>query len=275
MVSKSIFQNKEDKSTKKSEHAALMTVIGPGNLLILLGIVVFLVGVIIYSITVPINITTTMDAVASYGEGTAQVVVENEGVLTQLSVSNGDYVKRGDLLGVVTTEGGEAQITSGAVLTDLEKSKVKRQTMIIAMESGVVSGLSFQDGAFLPKNTTLCQIVKRENEATTVVILAYSSYEQAINVKQGDRAFVAVESAATDEYGYLIGIVRSVQLSGLSQDQESPIEMQIIIDPKVDDQGNYIWTKENNGFSGEITVGTSASATIFTDQLYLIDLIIS
>jgi len=274
-VSKSIFKNKEDKSTKKSEHAALMTVIGPGNLLILLGIIIFLVGVIIYSITVPINITTTMDAVVSYGEGTAQVVVENEGILSQLSVSNGDYVKRGDLLGVLTTEGTAAQITSGAVLNDQEKSLVKRQTMIVAMESGVVADLSFQDGAFLPKNSTLCQIVKRENEETTVVVLAYSSYEQAINVKQGDRAFVAVESAATDEYGYLRGIVRSVQLSGLSQDQESPIEMQIIIDPKVDDQGNYIWTKENNGFSGEITAGTSASATIFTDQLYLIDLIIS
>jgi hypothetical protein len=274
-VSKSIFKNKEDKSTKKSEHAALMTVIGPGNLLILLGIIIFLVGVIIYSITVPINITTTMDAVVSYGEGTAQVVVENEGILSQLSVSNGDYVKRGDLLGVLTTEGTAAQITSGAVLTDQEKSLVKRQTMIVAMESGVVADLSFQDGAFLPKNSTLCQIVKRENEETTVVVLAYSSYEQAINVKQGDRAFVAVESAATDEYGYLRGIVRSVQLSGLSQEQESPVEMQIIIDPKVDDQGNYIWTKENNGFSGEITAGTSASATIFTDQLYLIDLIIS
>lgn len=274
-MSKSIFKNKEDKSTKKSEHAALMTVIGPGNLLILLGIIIFLVGVIIYSVTVPINITTTMDAVVSYGEGTAQVVVENEGILSQLSVSNGDYVKRGDLLGVLTTEGTAAQITSGAVLTDQEKSLVKRQTMIVAMESGVVADLSFQDGAFLPKNSTLCQIVKRENEETTVVVLAYSSYEQAINVKQGDRAFVAVESAATDEYGYLRGIVRSVQLSGLSQEKESPIEMQIIIDPKVDNQGNYIWTKENNGFSGEITAGTSASATIFTDQLYLIDLIIS
>ncbi|PKM61761.1 MAG: hypothetical protein CVU99_02005 [Firmicutes bacterium HGW-Firmicutes-4] len=274
-MSKSIFKNKEDKSTKKSEHAALMTVIGPGNLLILLGIIIFLVGVIIYSITVPINITTTLDAVVSYGEGTAQVVVENEGILSQLSVSNGDYVKRGDLLGVLTTEETAALITSGAVLTDQEKSLVKRQTMIVAMESGVVADLRFQDGAFLPKNSTLCQIVKRENEETTVVVLAYSSYEQAINVKQGDRAFVAVESASTDEYGYLRGIVRSVQLSGLSQDQGSPIEMQIIIDPKVDDQGNYIWTKENNGFSGEITAGTSASATIFTDQLYLIDLIIS
>ena len=41
-MSKSIFKNKEDKNTKKSEHAALMTVIGPGNLLILLGIIIFL-----------------------------------------------------------------------------------------------------------------------------------------------------------------------------------------------------------------------------------------
>jgi hypothetical protein len=138
-VSKSIFQNKEDKNTKKSEHAALMTVIGPGNLLILLGIIIFLVCVVIYSMTVPINITTTLDAVVSYGEGTAQVVVENEGILTQLSVSDGDYVKRGDLLGVVTVENTAAQITSGAVLTEEEKSRFKRQTMIVAMESGMIA----------------------------------------------------------------------------------------------------------------------------------------
>ena len=274
-MSKSIFKNKEDKSTKKSEHAALMTVIGPGNLLILLGIIIFLVCVIIYSITVPINITTTLDAVVSYGEGNVDVVVENEGILSQLSVSNGDYVKRGDLLGVLTTESTAAQITNGAVLSEEEKSKVKRQTMIVAMESGVVAGLRFEDGAFLPKNSTLCQIVKRENEDTTVVVQAYSSYEGAINVKQGDKVFVALESVNNDKYGYLRGIVRSVSLSGLAQDQERPIEMLIIIDPKVDDQGNYIWTKENNGFSGEITAGTSGTATIFTDQLYLIDLIIS
>lgn len=274
-MSKSIFQNKEDKNTKKSEHAALMTVIGPGNLLILLGIIIFLVCVVIYSMTVPINITTTLDAVVSYGEGTAQVVVENEGILTQLSVSDGDYVKRGDLLGVVTVENTAAQITSGAVLTEEEKSRFKRQTMIVAMESGMIAGLNFGDGAFLPKNSTLCQIVKRENEDTTVVVLAYSSYEDAINVKQGDPVFVAVESASTDDYGYLRGIVRSVKRSGLTQDQENPLEMQIIIDPKVDDQRNYIWTKKNNGFSGEITTGTSASAIIFTDRLYLIDMIIS
>ena len=79
----------------------------------------------------------------------------------------------------------------------------------------------------------------------------------------------------SDQYGYLRGIVRSVSLSGLAQDEESPIEMLVIIDPKVDDQGNYIWTKENNGFNGEIIAGTSGTATIFTDQLYLIDLIIS
>lgn len=275
MVNKSIFRNKADKGTPKSEHAALMTVIGPGNLLILLGIIIFLVGVMIYAVTVPINITTTTDAVVAYGEGTVDVVVENEGILSQLAVSNGDYVTRGDLLGVLTTEATATWVNNGAVLTDQQKSLVKRQTMIVAMESGVISNLNFQDGAYIPKNSTLGKIVKRENEDTTVVVQAYSSYEGAVNVKQGDKVFVDLESVNSDQYGYLRGIVRSVTLSGLSQDEESPIEMLIIIDPKVDDQGNYIWTKENNGFSGEITAGTSGTATIFTDQLYLIDLIIS
>lgn len=274
-MSKSIFKNKEEKTSKKSEHAALMTVIGPGNLLILLGIIIFLVCVVIYSITVPINITTTLDAIVSYGEGTVQVVVENEGILTQLAVSDGDYVQRGDLLGVVTIEGSAALFANGSVLTDDEKSRLKRQTMIVAMESGMVSGLSFEEGAFMPKNSNFCQIVKRENEDTTVVVLAYSSYEDAVNVKQGDYVFVAVESASTDQFGYLRGVVRSIQRSSIASESANPIEMQIIIDPKLDNQGNYIWTKENNGFSGEITAGTAASATIFTDRLYLIDLIIS
>lgn len=274
-MSKSIFKNKDDKNTKKNEHAALMTVIGPGNLLILLGITIFLVCVIIFSVTVPINITTTLDAVVSYGEGSVDVVVENEGILSQLSVSNGDYVQRGDLLGVITTAATVAPISNGAILTDQEKSLVKRQTMIVALENGVISGLNYQDGAYLAKNSTFGQIVKKENKDTAVVVQAYSSYEGAINVKQGDKVFVALESVNSDKYGYLRGVVRSVQLSGLSQDATSPIEMLIIIDPKVDAQGNYIWTKENNSFTGEITAGTSGSATIFTDKLYLINLIIS
>lgn len=273
-MNKSIFQNKQDKGTKKSEHAALMTVIGPGNLLILLGIAIFLVGVIIFSVTVPINMTTTMDGVVAYGEGTVDVVAENEGILSQVSVSNGDYVQRGDLLGVLTTGGTASPIANGAVLTEEEKSRVKRETMIVAMESGVIAGLNNQDGAYLPKNSTLCKIVKKENENTAVVVLAYSSYEGAINVKQGDKVFVALESVPSDQYGSLRGVVRNVKLSGLATDTENPIKMEITIDPKVDDQGNYIWTRENNGFSGVISAGTSASATIFTDQLYLIDLII-
>ncbi|MBU4440005.1 MAG: HlyD family efflux transporter periplasmic adaptor subunit [Acetobacterium sp.] len=274
-MNKSIFQNKDDKSTKKNEHSALMTVIGPGNLLILLGITIFLVCVIIFSVTVPINMTTTLDAVVSYGEGNVDVVVENEGILSQVAVSNGDYVQRGDLLGVITTEATATPISNGAVLTDQQKSMVKRQTMIVAPENGVVSGLNYQDGAYLAKNSTFCQIAKRENKDTTVVVQAYSNYEGAINIKQGDKVFVALESVNSDKYGYLRGVVRSVQLSGLSQDETSPVEMLIIIDPKVDAQGNYVWTKENNGFTGEITAGTSGSATIFTDKLYLIDLIIS
>ena len=88
MVNKSIFRNKADKGTPKSEHAALMTVIGPGNLLILLGIIIFLVGVMIYAVTVPINITTTTDAVVAYGEGTVDVVVENiSGIRDQFLVA--------------------------------------------------------------------------------------------------------------------------------------------------------------------------------------------
>jgi len=147
--------------------------------------------------------------------------------------------------------------------------------MVVAMESGVISGLNVQDGAYLAKNSTLCQIVKRENENTTVVVLAYSSQEGAVNVKKGDKVFIALEAAPSDKYGYLRGVVRNVQLSGLTQDENKSTEIEIIIDPKVDAQGNYLWTKENNGFSGEISEGTSGSATIFTDKLYLIDLIIS
>ncbi len=274
-MSKSIFRNKEDKASPKSEHSALMTVIGPSNLLILLGITIFLICVVVFSITVPINMTASFDVLVSYGEGTVDIVIENEGVLSQVAVSNGDYVQRGDLLGVITNQEISAQLLNGSLLTLDEQSKIKRQTMIVATESGVVSGLNVQDGAYLSKNGTLCQIVKRENENTTVVVLAYTDQEGVINVKKGDMVFVALESAPSDKYGYLKGIVRNVQPSGLAQDATKSTEIEIIIDPKVDDQGNYIWTKENNGFSGEIIAGTYGSATIFTDKLYLVDLIIS
>lgn len=252
-----------------------MTVIGPGNLLILLGIVIFLVGVIVFSVTVPINMTTNLGGVVAYGEGSVNVTTESEGILTQLSVSNGDYVQRGDILGVLTTEGAVSAVNNAVTMNDEEKSKLKRETMIVALESGVIIGLNYQDGEYLAPNTQLCQIVKKENKDTSVVVLAYSTYETAQNIKQGDKVFIELESAPTDKYGYLRGVVRNVKLSSIKQDKENPIEMQILIDPKVDDQGNYIWTKENNGFTGEITEGTSCTATVFTDKLYLINLVIS
>lgn len=274
-MNKSIFQKQEKKSSKKNEHAALMTVIGPANLLILLGIIIFLGSVIIFSVTVPINITTIMKAVVAYGEGSVDVVVENEGVLSEVTVSNGDYVERGDLLGVITTPVAATSIANGAVLSDQEQSMVKRQTMIVASENGVITELNDKEGAYLPKNRTLCQILRKENKDTAVVIQAYTDQEGAANVKQGDKVFVALDSINSDKYGYLRGVVRSVQMSSFSQDEESLLTMRIIIDPKVDDQGNYIWTKENNGFSGEIIAGTYGSVTIFTDKLYLVNLIIS
>ncbi|MBK5244502.1 MAG: biotin/lipoyl-binding protein [Eubacteriaceae bacterium] len=273
-MKESIFKKKEDKSTQKNEHAALMTVIGPKNLLILLGIGIFLISVIIFSITVPINITTVMGSTVSYGEGTVNVTAENEGILTDINVSEGDYVQKGDLLGVVTNENLWSQVANGAVLTDVEQSKIKRQTMIVAMDSGVIKGLNYQEGEYLPKNSTFCQIIKRENINTAVVILTESSYAAAQNVKQGDLVFIALESAPSNQYGYLRGVVRNVKANGASQDGGNNRAMAIIIDPKVDAQGNYMWTKENNGFNGEISEGTSCIATIFTDKLYLINLII-
>ncbi|HEY5557249.1 biotin/lipoyl-binding protein, partial [Acetobacterium sp.] len=134
-MKESIFKKKGDKSTTKNEHAALMTVIGPKNLLILLGIGIFLVSVIIFSITVPINITQVMDSTVSYGEGTVNVVAENEGLLTEINVSEGDYVQKGDLLAVVTSQGMVSQLSNTAGLTEIEKSNIKRQTMIVAMDS--------------------------------------------------------------------------------------------------------------------------------------------
>lgn len=273
-MKESIFKKKEDKSTKKNEHAALMTVIGPKNLFILLGIAIFLISVIIFSITVPINITTIMGSTVSYGEGTVNVVAENEGILTEINVSEGDYVQKGNLLAVMTTQDLVSQLSNADGLTEIEKSNIKRQTMIVAMDSGVIKELNYQEGEYLPKNSAFCQIIKRENANTTVVFLAESSYEAAQNVKRGDKVFIALESAPSDQYGYLRGIVRNVKANGASQDGGNNLDMRIIIDPKVDDQGNYVWTKENNGFNGEIGEGTSCTATIFTDKLYLINLII-
>lgn len=273
-MKESIFKKKGDKSTTKNEHAALMTVIGPKNLLILLGIGIFLVSVIIFSITVPINITQVMGSTVSYGEGTVNVVAENEGLLTAINVSTGDYVQKGDLLGVLTNENLGSQVSSGAVLTDVEKNKIKRQTMIVAMDSGVIKGLNYQEGEYLAKNSIFCQIIKRENANTAVVILAESSYQAAQNVKQGNMVFIALESAPSAQYGYLKGVVRNVKANESSSDGKKDLVMEIIIDPKVDDQGNYVWTKENNGFNGVISEGTSCTSTIFTDKLYLINLII-
>ena len=273
-MKESIFKKKEDKSTKKNEHAALMTVIGPKNLLILLGIGIFLISVIIFSITVPINMTTIMGSTVSYGEGTVNVVAENEGSLTEINVSEGDFVQKGDLLAVVTSQGLVSQLSNADGLTEIEKSTIKRQTMIVAMDSGVIKGLNYQEGEYLAKNSTFCQIIKRENANTAVVILAEASFEAAQNVKQGDKVFIALESAPSGQYGYLRGVVRNVKANGVSQDGGNNLDMRIIIDPKVDDQGNYVWTKENNGFNGEIGEGSSCTATIFTDKLYLINLII-
>ncbi|MBC3796944.1 HlyD family efflux transporter periplasmic adaptor subunit [Acetobacterium tundrae] len=274
-MSKSIFQKKEDKSTKKNEQAALMTVIGPKNLLILLGILIFLIGVVIFSVTVPIKITTTMAATIAYGEGAVGVVGQNEGVLTEITVSEGDYVNKGDLLGVVTMESLGSEFSTGIGLTDEEKSKVKRQTMIYATESGVVEELNYQEGETLQKNAVFCQIEKTEGENTPSVIIAYSTYEAAQTIQSGDAVYIALETAPTAEYGYLKGVVRNVQINKATENVQNPLQMKIIIDPKVDDKGTYIWTKDNNGFNGQIKIGTSCQTTIFTDKYYLINLIIS
>src|SRR5665647_573845 len=140
-----------------------MTVIGPRNLLILLGIGIFLISIIIFSITVPINITTVMGSTVSYGEGTVNVVAENEGLLTEINVSEGDYVQKGDLLAVVTSQGMVSQLSNTAGLTEIEKSNIKRQTMIVAMDSGAIKELNYQEGEYLLKDSTFCQIIKREN----------------------------------------------------------------------------------------------------------------
>ncbi len=275
MNKQSIFKKKDIKSSKKSDHTALTTVIGPGNLLILLGITIFLISVIIFSMTVPINITSTMNAFVGYGEGNVDVLVKNDGILSEVMVSNGDYVQRGDLLGVLTTQDTANLILSGEILSEQEKRMIKRQTMIVALDNGVVFGLKHRDGAVLSKNTSFCHIARKEKEDTPVVIQAYSTYEKTINIKQGDKAIVALESLNSDEYGYLNGIVRSIQESDLPQEEGTDLEILVIIDPKLDDQGNYVWTKKDNGFTGEITDGEYGKATIFTDELYLIDLIVT
>ncbi|WKY47596.1 HlyD family efflux transporter periplasmic adaptor subunit [Eubacteriaceae bacterium ES3] len=266
MEKKSIF--KEQKPLKK-EHVALITVIGPKNLLVLLGVLIFLAAVIIFSVTVPINITVSLDGTVAYGEGSINVSSDLNGTVTQIAVSKGDYVNKGDLLGVITSQTLESSYTSG--LSDEQVSEVKRQTMIVAPDSGVVNEMLFQEGEMIEKNEVVFTISKADQDSQMGVVVIQSDYGNIQNVTQGDEVFIELSTLPSSEYGYLQGIVRTIE----KQDGQANDLATIIIDPKVDAEGNYIWTKANEGAEQKMLVGISAAATIFTDKLYLWNLVIS
>ncbi|WKY44662.1 biotin/lipoyl-binding protein [Eubacteriaceae bacterium ES2] len=266
MEKKSIFQ--EQKPLKK-EQVALITVIGPKNLLVLLGILIFLIAVIVFSVTVPINITVVLDGSVAYGEGSINVNSDINGVVSQVAVSKGDYVEKGDLLAVITSQALESSLNNG--LNESQISDIKRQTMIVAPDNGVINELFFQEGETVEKNKLFFTISKTETDSQMGVVVVQSDYDAIQNVTQGDEVYIELSTLPSDEYGYLKGIVRTIE----KQDSQTNNQAMIIIDPKVDAEGNYVWTKTNQGVEQKMVVGISATATIFTDQLYLWDIVIS
>ena len=161
----------------------------PMSWLALIGVLIIIIAVLVWSVLGTLPTTVTVRGIVSASENAGAYYSDYSGIVTDVSVKEGDKVSEGQtLLTVKGSDGKEHDIKADC--------------------AGTVSRITAGSGQMLTVGTEAVRYApESENEQ---VIVCYAPAEQAQKLNKGMKVLVFPSSADTDKYGHFEAQIVSV-----------------------------------------------------------------
>ena len=221
---------------KKSEPP--LRVISKGWWFLLAACILIVIGSLFWAFNHVVETTLTERAVISTLDDVFQIKHISEGTVTDVSISVGSYVKRGQVIGHISVADEE----NWDALSDDDRERVMRQRRIVSNVEGKVTSVGVSPGAHITTETTVATVALLNEEGSCYYAYALVPLSDASQISIGDTARVYPSGIDVDKYGYLYGTVTSVGATPVADDtviqRMSPSENEI--DTLQNDKTDYV-----------------------------------
>lgn len=240
----------------------------PSFWIALIGGILIIVVTLVWGIwgRIPVKVETA--GIYMSGNGTADVYSEVSGVVTEVIVESGDYVKKGQIIAYVDSR--ELPKEQG----DFERYG------IISTKEGEVQEVIIESGSVVSIGSELIKVKQGEVEQYEVV--CYIPVAEGKKIKSGMEVMVYPTTVNTQEYGHMKGTVKSVSEYVISSSKmkrklgdetlvqaflnRGPvIEVICILEEDKSTASGYEWSSKK-GADIELTEGTMITANIVTER---------
>lgn len=277
----------------------LLSVTNPISWMLLTAILIFIFSIIIWSIFGAFTTKADGMGLIMDSAGVVDITHITGGKLTDIYISKGDVIKRGDIIAHVINpdralDTNVAQHSIGTVGNDREAAgrvyeyDAKRSQQIFLEDvysdyDGVVDDILVTKGAMISQNTPICSIRLTQNTDELSGIF-YIPVEKGKRVEVGQTIQLIPNGVDVSESGSLLGIVRSVsqypvtvqsvqknlgnsQLASwiFEQQRSSLMEVRFDLIKNPEDVSGYLWTSRV-GEHKPITPGSFCTGSIVVER---------
>lgn len=274
----------------------------PSTWILYAGMVIALATFIVWSFSYRISNGVNMQGIVFTNNNIISNVSIRECMITDVLVSEGEYVKIGDILAVVSNDEMLEKITDSRYELSQKKEGTEeyealRDQIDQLVESYVASMVIKSNGSghiqTVKSSGTALQagdyIATVMSDSGYNEVIAYVPLQTANNLSLGMSAQVSPTYAPREEYGYMTGVVTAIADTPVSEEsilakmgtlsyvesilpQESCVEVRIRLDLDETSANGYKWSN-SKGAGLPVELGTQCSIVVITRDYLPVELL--
>lgn len=296
-----LFREKSLEQLQSPEQLdSLLTVTSLRGWVALVGTVVLLIAIIIWSFVGRLPVNVFGEGILISSGGIQNIITNENGQISDIKVEPGDVVEKGEIVArleqpellskIRTVEIKLDQLKSGekgqnqAQIKDLNEELKTLQneltiaTRVVSPFSGKVIEVKANRGQFIDKGTSIVSMERVGGELKDLQVLLYVSPEDGKKIQSGMEVKIVPSTVLKENYGYVLGKVNTVnEFSSTSQgmmdtigNEElvktlsgsgAPIQVTVSLVPDKNTVSGYKWTS-TDGPPVSIQSGTLANGMI-------------
>lgn len=275
----------------------------PSVWVVFTAMVVALITFIVWSFTYKVTDGINMAGVVFTNNNIVNNTAVRDCIVTDVLVSEGDYVEIGDIIAVITNDEALEKIEAGRYdLAQLEPGTPEHSmleekiddsvdayvssTVIKSNTSGYIQSVS-AGGAALKAGDSIATIM---TDSGYQEVAAYVPLQTARSLSLGMTAQVSPAYAPREEYGYMTGVITAISDTPVSEasiinrmgtlsyvenilPEGSCVEVRIRLDLDENSQNSYKWSN-SKGERLSIELGTQCSVFVVTNEYLPIQMLI-
>lgn len=276
----------------------------PSVWIIFTALVAAVITFAVWSFTYKVTNGIKMSGVVFTNNNIVSNTADRDCRVTDVLVSDGDYVETGDIIAVVSNDSLLERIEDSRYrlsLTDESSSEYVllseqienlvdayvASTVIKSSMSGYIQSVK-PCGSALSAGDTISAIM---TDGGYNEVAAYVSMQSANSLSLGMTAQVSPAYAAREEYGYMTGVITSISDTPVSEESiiakmgtmsyvegilpsESCVEVRIRLDIDENSGNSYKWSN-SKGENLPVALGTQCSIIIVTNEYLPVEMLIS